>query len=59
MTLHDIWIDPVWSKVIGGLIVIVITGVSRLVKWPKLFWKPALRRFNVVLSFLTILNFGF
>ncbi len=54
MTIHDIWNDPVWSKVIGGLIVIAISGVVGLVGkvsgLPKRFWQPALRKTNAYVS---------
>lgn len=48
MKLHDIWNDPVWSKVIGGLIVIVLSAIggllAKLSGLPKRFWQPALRK---------------
>lgn len=44
MTPHEVWNDPVWSKVIGGLITALILGSSRLLNWPKQFWVPRLRR---------------
>ncbi len=48
MTFHDIWNDPVWSKVIGGLIVIAATGIGgllgKLSGLPKRFWQPVLRK---------------
>ncbi len=54
MTLHDFWIDPVWSKVIGGLIVILITGsytvLARHFDWPLGPWRPALRMMHAYCS---------
>ena len=47
MTFHDVWNDPVWSKVIGGVITAVILAISRLLKWPKRFWVPRLRKTHV------------
>lgn len=47
MTLRDVWNDPVWSKVVGGVITAVIVGMSKLLKWPKLFWIPRLRKTHV------------
>jgi hypothetical protein len=48
MRLDDIWNDPVWSKVIGGLIVIAVSGtvgiLGRLSGLPKRFWQPTLRK---------------
>jgi hypothetical protein len=44
MTLHDVWNDSVWSKVIGGVITAVILGSSRILEWPKRFWVPRLRK---------------
>lgn len=47
MNLHDVWNDPVGSKVIAGLMVLVVSGLlSGLAKWPKRLWMPppALRR---------------
>jgi hypothetical protein len=54
MTLHDIWIDPVLSKVIGALIVIALGGiygvVGKLSGLPKRFWEPALRKTHAYAS---------
>jgi hypothetical protein len=41
MTLHEIWTDSVWSKVISA----AIGGTfSRLIGLPKRFWRPTLRK---------------
>lgn len=50
MTPHDIWIDPVWSKVIGAFIIAAITGISRLFGWPKRLWVPKLRKTHAYAS---------
>jgi hypothetical protein len=54
MTFHDIWNDPVWSKVIGGLIVIAVSGILGLLGkvsgFPKRFWQPALRKTHAYVS---------
>ena len=50
MTLHDVWNDPVWSKVIGGVITAGILALSRVLKWPKRFWPPALRETHAYAS---------
>jgi hypothetical protein len=54
MTFDNIWNDPVWSKVIGGLIVVILTaiagGISKLSGWPKRFWDPALRKTHAYVS---------
>jgi hypothetical protein len=54
MTFHDIWVDPVWSKVIGALIFGAVTAIYGLVVklsgLPKRFWQPALRKTQVYVS---------
>jgi hypothetical protein len=41
MTIHDIWNDPVWSKVIGGLIVALVLAILAAMRGDR--FKRAMR----------------